>query len=87
LLKTIFSFPQKILVFKSILKIYCKSSPRNSFFVFLVPPENPHQKNDSKISHKSKSTHENHQENGFPAQEVVQNISYCFLFSSSDKIA
>ncbi|MDR2411839.1 MAG: hypothetical protein LBD88_04720 [Candidatus Peribacteria bacterium] len=68
------------------LKIYCKSSPRNSFFVLFVPA-NPHQKNDSKISHKSKSTHENPQENGDPFQEVVQNISYCFLFSSSDKIA
>ncbi|MDR1988532.1 MAG: hypothetical protein LBQ24_07635 [Candidatus Peribacteria bacterium] len=87
LLNSIFSFHQKILVFKSILKIYCKSSQGDSFLFLLGPLENHHQKKELRISHKSISTHENPPLKGFSAQEVLQNISYCFLFPSSDNIS
>gem|GEM_PF-1349907 len=80
-----FSFPQKILVFRSIFKFASKSSHTNSVLCCLLQL-NHHQKNDSKISHKSTSTpHPNHQPKGFP-QLAFQNISYCFLLFSSESV-
>ncbi|MDR2640573.1 MAG: hypothetical protein LBC61_04605 [Candidatus Peribacteria bacterium] len=55
--------------------MYCKFSPGDSDLLLLVSLENHQPKNESKISHKSTSTHENPHSKGFPAPEVLQNIS------------
>jgi hypothetical protein len=80
LLKAIFCFHQKILVFKSIFKMYSKSSQGTSLG-FLVLLENPPPKNESvkesNKSHKSTSTQEKPElENGLELKLVLQNISY-----------
>ncbi|MFC1797736.1 hypothetical protein ACFLY2_00705 [Patescibacteria group bacterium] len=57
MLNLIFSFPQKILVFKSIVNKFSKSSHLKVVCLCLHPDLCPPPKNDSNISHKSTSTH------------------------------
>jgi len=81
-----FVLPQIIEVFKSIFNVVSISSQEKlDDAFFLEEVLQPHQKNCSKISHKSTSTHPKpHHEKGFPHQ-TLQYVSYSLFFVESDK--